>query len=262
MNPVTTYKKPSYGTQSPYGNTSSQQSVASTTPTTNSYPQQQQTSAYNSEPTGYSSSTSASGTNSSSSSNYTPAMGSVASGILYEDPAEEALKYTGGMEDMLLEYLGPYREKGLKAQDALFREFLILLNNPSLKYDSLTGGFEESPGYQYTYDQSMNAVNQAAAAGGMSGSPAHQQQASEQSAAVANQEFYNYVDDMMQLYFKGLGIGGDINQMGYGASSTIAETLAQNIWKEAQLGALSQMGKNQSSGSIWGGTTDLVTSLF
>ena len=265
MNPVTSQQRKSpyqgYGQQNPYAGGG--QSMAYGQPHTN---------AYSNEPAGYSSAPSSSndmGTTaasgaapSSSSAVVIPAVGSVLSGVFYENPADEAMEYTSQMEEMLTKYLGSYMEHGKNAGDALFREFMMLLNNPQGQYDELTAGFEESPGYEYNYNQSMNASNSAAAAGGMLGSPAHQQAASEQATQNANQEFSNYFDDMLNLYMTGIGMGQDFYKTGYGASSQMADTMAQNLWKEAQLAALGTMGRNSKQGNILGGVVGIVPSAW
>lgn len=85
-------------------------------------------------------------------------------------------------------------------------------------------GFQQSPGYQYQLGQALQAGGQAAAAGGMAGSPMQQQQAQTTATGLANQDYYNYLNHAMSLYTTGV--------QGY---SNLGENLARNLMSESQL---------------------------
>lgn len=191
-----------------------------------------------------------------------PGMGAIAGGFLSVNPAEEAMKYASTLGEAVAPYFDPYIEAGLGALDILYDEYGNLITDPNQIYNKLAAGFEASPGYEYNYNQAMNASNSAAAAGGMLGSPAHTQQSQEMATQLANQDYYNYLDRMMSLYSTGLGGMGEINQMGYGASNQMAAYMAQQIMAEAYLAAMAAKFQNAQTGSMLGGIADVGMALM
>jgi hypothetical protein len=173
-----------------------------------------------------------------------------------------------------------------------------LMNNPAAKYNSIAGGYQSSPGYNWNLSQGMNAADNAAAAGGMQGSPQHQQQAATMASGLASQDFQNYLNHAMGLYNTGLqgnqnmfstglqgnqnifstGLQGNqgllntglsgmqgINNQGYQASDTLAGSLANNLMNQGNLafsGAASQnQNKGTQMGDIMGGLGTLAMFL-
>lgn len=191
-------------------------------------------------------------------------VGGMAAGLwgLGNNPADAAMGYSEQLPGTVTPYYQPYIDTGLLANEQLYSQFNQLINNPQSIYDMLAGGFEQSPGYNWQYNNAMNAANNAAAAGGMSGTPAHQQQASTLAAQLANQDYYNYLNNMSGLYGQGLSGMQGINQMGYNASDSLAGLLAQNLMNQAMMSAMGQMNANSSMGGLIGGATEAVSGLF
>jgi hypothetical protein len=126
------------------------------------------------------------------------------------------------VENMLMQYFGGYIEEGDVALQTLAEQYTMLLNDPAAMQAMLGAGFEESPGYQYQYEQAMNAANQSAAAGGMLGTPAHAQQSMGTASGLAQQDYANYYNRNANLYGQGLSTATGINQMGYQANAAMA----------------------------------------
>lgn len=183
-----------------------------------------------------------------------PAVGAI--GSLFGntvDPAKEAMKYVKEIYPTVSPYYQPYIQTGQRTLPMLESKYAQLLSDPNSVMAMLGAGFQQSPGYNFNYRQNMNAVNQAAAAGGMVGTQAHQQQAGEMASQLANQDFYNYLGNVRSLYDTGLSGMGGLNNMGFQASQGLADILAQSLLQQAQLSAQSAMYKNQQSGGIIGG---------
>lgn len=170
-----------------------------------------------------------------------------------DNPYDEALDLYSyeDMENMLNEYYGPWREAGLRALPTMEEQMMMLLYSPEAINQMMGSTYEQSPGYDYQMQESMNAANSAAAAGGMLGTPSHQNTAMTQSQNIANQDYWQYVNHLTDLYTKGLGIGTDINQMGYNASSAMAQDLSR--FMAAQTGLTAQAGAYdaQSMNQMW-----------
>ena len=166
------------------------------------------------------------------------------------------------MQNMLMEYYGPWRDAGLKALPTLEEQYMMLLTNPAGINQMMGSTYQQSPGYDYQMQQSMNAANQAAAAGGMLGTPSHQNQAMTQSQNIANQDYWQYVNHLTGLYNQGLGVAGDVNKMGYNASSAIASDLARFMGAEMGLAGQSANYQNQMMNSLFGGVGSMLGGIF
>lgn len=167
-----------------------------------------------------------------------------------DNPYEEAMgKYSmQDMQALLNHYYGPYREAGLNMLPTLENQANMLITNPGSVYSSLGAGFETSPGYEYQMQTGMNAANQAASAGGMAGTQQHQGYAQSTAQGIASQEWNTYMDYMMNLYKQGLGLGGDINQMGYKASSSMLDELTR--FMGAQMGLSAQAAQYEAEQAL------------
>jgi hypothetical protein len=137
-----------------------------------------------------------------------------------------------------------------------------LINDPTALMSQIGGKFQASPGYQYQVDQATRAANQAAAAGGMLGSPAEQAGLQKNVMGLANQDYYNFMDRGMKDYSMGLSGLGDINQLGYNASSGLANNLAQALMSQANLAYAGQQNKNQNRAGMWSGLGGLFGGML
>lgn len=183
-------------------------------------------------------------------------IGNILGGVLnystYKNPAESAMPYLNQMGGQSGQYLNPYITAGQGAMGQLQGQYGNLISNPGQMFNQFGQSFQQSPGYQWQLGQGLQAANQAAAAGGMLGTPAHQQQSQQVAQGLANQDYYNYMNPVMNMYGQGLqGLQG-INQMGYGASNQMANTLMEQLMAQAQTAAYGTQGQNQNIGGSIG----------
>lgn len=157
------------------------------------------------------------------------------------------------VQNLINQYYAPYSEAGARALPTLEEQYMMLLNDPAAVNQMLASGFQTSPGYQFQMDQAMMAANQANAAGGMAGTPAHQQQAMGYATGLANQDYYNYLNQMTGLYNTGLSTAGNINQMGYNANAASANLMSDYLAALMGLEYASQASQNRATSSLLGG---------
>lgn len=179
-----------------------------------------------------------------------------------KDPYKEARQYLDKMEPMLHQYYDPYVSWGNQAMPTLEEQYAMLLQNPSALYASLGSEYQTSPGYQFQLDQALNAGNQAMAAGGMLGTPAHQQQNMGYAQGLANQDYNNYMAKMLDMY--GLGLSGTQNQLGYGfnAANQMASGLGNLYGTQANLAFGGAASKNKQNSDMWGSLLGVGGSIF
>lgn len=209
-------------------------------------------------------------------------MGGLATGLMGlfgggNDPYKQAGQTLGQIPGAVAPYYQPYQQAGIHAlnqygnqNDKLLGnlpgiqgQFSQMMNDPGGFYNKIAGGYHQSPGYQWQLGQGMNAANNAAAAGGMLGSPMHQQQASTMAEGLANQDFQNYLNQVMGVQSRGLGgatglygMGhqgtSDMAHMGYGANDQMAKIISDMMSGQAQMQFNGQASQNQAQGQNWG----------
>lgn len=171
-------------------------------------------------------------------------LGSVAGGALGDlynlffgkDPYEEAAKYINQIPNTISPYYSPYVNAGSNTIGNYTGVSNQLMTNPTGYLSSLGSQFTTSPGYQFNYQQALNAANQAASAGGMLGTSQHQQQASTIASNLASQEYNNYINQAMGILNRGMTGGSDISRLGYSSANELASSLADVLKMQAGLG--------------------------
>jgi len=163
----------------------------------------------------------------------------------YNNPANSAMSYLNQIGPMAQGYMNPYINAGNQAMGQLQGQYGQLINNPGGMVNNIGQSFHQSPGYQFQVNQATGAANRAAAAGGMLGSPQEQQQLGSTVNGLANQDYYNWLSNAEGMYGKGLqGLQG-LNQMGYGASNNLMDTLAAQLQSQGNAAYAGTQGQNQ-----------------
>lgn len=175
-----------------------------------------------------------------------------------QEGTDDAQDYLDQMEPMLHEQYDPYQQYGMRAMPTLEEQYQMLVNNPAAMQQMLGGGYQQSPGYQYQYDSAMNASNQAAAAGGMLGTNAHQQQASNTATGLANQDYWNYYNQNANLYNTGLQGTQQQFNTGYDATNQLASGLGSTYGNQANLAYNTGQSANNMFGSFVGAGAGLA----
>lgn len=175
----------------------------------------------------------------------------------------------------------------------LANQYLSAALNPSQLMNQIGSNYQQSPGYDWQLKQAMNASNNAAAAGGMAGTPQHQFQSSQMASNLANQDYYNYMNNALGIYGSGMsglqnlfgaGLSGQQNLFGeglsgqqglynsglsalsglsgqgYGASNAMAQALASQLGNQANLAYSGQSAQNSSMGGLFSGIGNLFGS--
>jgi hypothetical protein len=90
----------------------------------------------------------------------------------------------------------------------------------------------------------MQRSGHAAAAGGMAGSPQHEQQNMQLSSDIASQDYNNWMGNALGLYNQGLSGQQGMAGMGQNAGNNMANMIAQML---AQQGNSAFAGQNQQN---------------
>jgi len=170
----------------------------------------------------------------------------------FPNPANGAMGYLDQNPDIYHQYYDPYVNMGLNTMPSLEEQYAMLMNNPQMMQQMLGGGYEQSPGYQYQYDTAMNAGNQAAAAGGMLGTPAHTTQMMGTAQGLANQDYWNYYNQNANLYGQGLKGTQGLFNTGFDATNALASGLGSTYGNQANAAYGNMQSQNQMLASVLG----------
>lgn len=181
----------------------------------------------------------------------------------WKNPANAANPYLSHISGMLQRYFNPYLQEGQNAMahlPDLEGQYDQMLSNPGALVNKIGSNFHASPGFKFQTNQAMNAVNSAAAAGGMAGSPAAQDNAASVVNNLANQNYNNYLRNALGMYSQGLqakeaqqGVDENMARMGEGASSSLADDIAGSLESQANLAYAGAQNKDQHQGGFMSG---------
>lgn len=168
------------------------------------------------------------------------------------DVASQNLSNLPPFLQMLFQNIG---NRGEQSAGTLMDQYNKLINDPSSILSSLGKNYQQSPGYQFNKDQALSAASNAAAAGGMLGSPAHQQNAMDVATNLASKDYNDYLKNALGLFGTGLGGLEGFNQKGFQATEDFAKMIQDYFNSNAQLAYEGQAAKNQKN-------SDLLNKLF
>jgi hypothetical protein len=168
-----------------------------------------------------------------------------------KNPADEAMPYLNKIPGAVSPYYQPYINQGQQANQNLIGQYGQLINNPGDKFSQLGQGYKESPGYQFKLNQALQAGNNASAAGGMAGSPMHQQQSMQTANDIASQDYNDYINHILGLYGYGLQGQQHLGDQGYEASRGYGDILGSNLAQQGQLAYEGQAGQNANRSGLF-----------
>lgn len=191
-------------------------------------------------------------------------LGSMLGGMLggdYTNPAEAAEPYLQQAQKQLPQYYQPYMDASKQALPQLQGAYGRMMD-PNSFIQQIGSGYQASPGYDWMKNQGLMAANNAASAGGMLGTPQHQQQAATMVTGLANQDFYNYLQKALGTYGQGVAGQEGLYGAGLGASIGLGENLSSLLGSQAQLAYEGQQAENAHSGGQAGGMLGAVGSML
>lgn len=170
-----------------------------------------------------------------------------------KNPAPSAMPYIQNIPGMASPFITPYYNAGLGALPQLQNQFGGLTSAPGAKLNEIGAGYQQSPGFKFALDQALGASNRSAAAGGMAGSPAHQQESMGLATNLANQDYNNYMNQALGLYGMGLGGQQGLYAGGLQTGTNLSDMIANSLAQAGNLAFRGQQEKNAGQRSLLGG---------
>ena len=160
--------------------------------------------------------------------------------------------------------LNPYNQQGQQSGGTL-QDMLAQLQNPEQLQNQWAQNYQQSPYAQQMQKMSQDAGLNAASSQGLLGSSAALQNIQQQSGNIVNQDRQQYLNDLMQKYMQGIGLGENIYGTGAGAAGQQAGLYGQqgqSAQNAGQYGSQLEFGGKSAlanmRGNIIGGTAALA----
>lgn len=163
-----------------------------------------------------------------------------------KNPADAGMKYLDQIPGAVGGYYDPYIHGG---QDMMQHP-----EQAGQAINQIGSQYQQSPGFKFALQQALQGAGHASAAGGMAGSPQHEQQNMGIATQLGNQDYYNWLNPAMDMY-------KNKTQMGFDASKGMSDQIAQALAAKSQLGYQGQVNQNQQQGSQWGDILGGIGSL-
>lgn len=206
-------------------------------------------------------------------------LGGLASSIygLFNNPYDEGMKYLNQVQPKIDETYKPYSDNNSKIRDFLeqyitrgnqsgeyLNPFYKMLSTPQGSaglFDALGSTYKKSPAYDYRLNQSIDAANRVASAGGMLGSPAEQEGIAYSAGQMANEDFGNYVNSLIKMLFG--GISGLQSQENLGSSIGVNQynTNANMADRGAQLAITNLLNQAETSENSGGFVGNMISNI-
>jgi len=169
----------------------------------------------------------------------------------YKNPADEASKYYDQIAGKTGQYFDPYNQAGQSQIPGLQEQYGKGMNDPGGLLNEIGGSYKQSPGLNFAIQQALMGGNNAAAAGGMAGSPQHQQQNMGLATNLASQDYNDWLQQATGIYGNAMtGSQGMANQ-GQQAGSNQANMIAQSLAQQGTNAYSGQQNKNQNNSDFW-----------
>lgn len=184
----------------------------------------------------------------------------------WQNPADAAMPEIDKIPGMISPYYNPYIDAGRSTLPQLESQYGRLTSNPGQFINDVGASYQKSPGFDFSVQQAEQAAKNAAASGGMAGSPQHEQQVAGMVTNLANQDYHDWLSNALGMYNRGLGGMEGMNSMGYNASNEMAQNLANALLTKANLKYQGENAQNQntggSTGSALGGIAKIASAFF
>lgn len=171
---------------------------------------------------------------------------------LFNSPSSSANNYLKKIPNTVKPYYDPYIEAGNRQLPMLEDEYASLIGGPGDKLNEIGGGYQQSPGFDFALKQALGASGNAAAAGGMAGSPQHEYQNMDIATGMANQDYDQWMKQALGLYDTGLSGSQGLYNTGVNSADTLARILAGNLETQAGNAYAGTANRNSSIDGLIG----------
>lgn len=170
----------------------------------------------------------------------------------WDNPSDAAQPWMNKIPGMMDKYYSPYINAGNRALPGLENEYGRMINDPGSRLNEIGQGYHQSPGFQFALQQALQGAGHAAAAGGMAGSPQHEQQNMGLATNMANQDYNQWLSHALGMHGEGLQGSHNIYNTGSQAGMQMGQDMSSYLANQAKLAYEGANAQNQHEGGMWG----------
>lgn len=174
------------------------------------------------------------------------------------NPQNEANQYLDQIPGAVGQYNNPFIDRGERAGSKLEEALAGLMDDPSGFIDKLMEGYTESGDYKRKKDVLGREIGASAAAGGVAGTPMHQQDMGELVNSLLSSDMQQYLSNVLGVYDKGLSGEKDFYNVGYGASGRQADAVGGALGSKATGAYEDAKTANQNRNNMISSLTNLL----
>ena len=180
------------------------------------------------------------------------ALGGYLGGSMGQSPQDAASPYYNKIPGMMKDAYQPYVDQGKESMGQYSEQLSNLLKDPASIMNMIGQGYKESPGYQHSVDSATQASMRAAAASGEAGAPSVQEALADKVSQLSSRDYNNYINQALGQY--GMGMQGEqgLTNMGYGASQSLVENLANALMNQGNMAYSGAQGEQQGMQNLLG----------
>lgn len=167
-----------------------------------------------------------------------------------KDPSKAAQKYLDQIPGQAHQGYDQYANQGHQADTDLWARFSEMLNNPNKLYDTFASGYKPSEAYQQRSKELTTAVNNAAGAGGIGGTPAHQAEIGKGIEGLLSKDQGDYIDKIAGIFGQGLSGEQGVSNRGYDATKSLTDILTQALSEQGGLAYKGQESRNAAQQAL------------
>jgi len=157
------------------------------------------------------------------------------SSLFGDDPNEKAQQQTQKGWEESKGFQEPYARNGIEQYDRLNKGSLDLMN-PEYLQNKWAAGYKTSPYANQLLSQNQSSGMDAAQQMGLGGSSAALGNIQQGAGNIVNQDRQQYMNDLMEKYMKGIGLGQSLYSTGASAASKLGEQSVGNGLVNAAFG--------------------------
>jgi hypothetical protein len=178
------------------------------------------------------------------------------SGGDWSNPADAAMPYLNKIQGTIQPLYQPYMDTGLKSMDQYYNNASSWATPEGAQknYNTIAGGYQESPYAQYQNQNMQQKEAQTAAASGTAGTPAQQLAVANQTNQINSKDMNNYINSILGIQQQGQSGLGDLTHLGASETNNYIQDLFKTLMAQASVsyaGQANQNKYNSAQGDFW-----------
>lgn len=167
-----------------------------------------------------------------------------------KSPGGAASPYLDQIPGVGHKYYDDFIDRGGRAGGRLEDEYTGLLDDPTALMNKIMENYKTSEQYGYQKDQLGREIGATSAAGGVAGTPYHQQQQGEMVQGLLSKDMQDYLSKALGLYKTGLAGEEGFYDKGYGASGAMSDIETGALNQKGTIAYEDQKNKNEKRNAL------------